>query len=87
MALYGVAEAKDNLPSLIAKAEAGEQVIITRHGKPAVELKPVRQAPAQRDPEAVSAAYERLRQLRESLPRTAVTSLELKRLDQEEYDR
>jgi prevent-host-death family protein len=83
MALYGVAEAKDNLSSLIAKAEAGEEVIITRHGKPSVELKVVRAE--QRDPEAVRAAFERARKLRESLPKVSITSLELKRLEQEDY--
>jgi prevent-host-death family protein len=35
---YSLAEA--NLPRLIDKALAGEQVIITRRGKPVVELRP-----------------------------------------------
>jgi prevent-host-death family protein len=43
MATYSVAEAKNRLPALIAAAERGEQVTITRYGKPVVELKPVAQ--------------------------------------------
>jgi len=37
---YSVADAKNRLPSLIDKALAGEQVVIIRRGKPAVELRP-----------------------------------------------
>ena len=38
MASYSVAMTKDNLSRLIDKALAGEEVIITRHGKPTVTL-------------------------------------------------
>ncbi|URW74389.1 type II toxin-antitoxin system Phd/YefM family antitoxin [Sphingomonas donggukensis] len=41
MATYSIAGAKDQLSRLIAAAEAGEHVVITRHGKPAVELRVV----------------------------------------------
>lgn len=41
MANYSVATTKDNLSSLIDKALAGEEVVITRHGKPTVELRVV----------------------------------------------
>jgi prevent-host-death family protein len=40
MTSYSVADAKTHLPSLIDKALAGEEVIVTRHGKPVVELRP-----------------------------------------------
>ena len=43
MANYSVAEAKNRLPSLIDKALEGEEVVITRHGKPVAELRPSRQ--------------------------------------------
>lgn len=33
-----VAEFKDNASAFIAAAEAGEDIVITRHGKPAVRL-------------------------------------------------
>lgn len=39
-----VAEAKAKLSELIARAEAGEEVIIARDGKPAVVLKPAGRA-------------------------------------------
>jgi len=42
MASYSVAEAKNRLPSLINKAMSGEEVVITRHGKPVVEIRPKR---------------------------------------------
>ena len=39
MARFSVADAKNKLPSLIDLAIEGEEVIITRHGKPVVELR------------------------------------------------
>jgi antitoxin (DNA-binding transcriptional repressor) of toxin-antitoxin stability system len=41
MPTYSVAEAKNNLSELIDRALKGEGVLITRHGKPVVEFKPV----------------------------------------------
>jgi prevent-host-death family protein len=41
MAEHSVADARNNLSALIGKALEGEQVIITRHGQPVVELRPV----------------------------------------------
>jgi len=40
VATYSVADAKNRLPSLIDKVLAGEEVIITRRGKPVVEVRP-----------------------------------------------
>jgi prevent-host-death family protein len=45
MSTYSVAEAKNKLPQLINRALAGEGVVITRHGRPVVELKPVKANP------------------------------------------
>jgi prevent-host-death family protein len=42
MSQHSVAEAKNHLSDLIDRTIAGEAVIITRHGHPVVELKPVR---------------------------------------------
>lgn len=44
-----VTDAKGQLTELVRRAEAGEEVVLTRHGRPAVRLVPVK-APA--DPEA-----------------------------------
>jgi prevent-host-death family protein len=41
MSQHSVVEAKNNLSELIARALKGESVVITRHGKPVVELKAV----------------------------------------------
>ncbi|MBX9700959.1 MAG: type II toxin-antitoxin system prevent-host-death family antitoxin [Acetobacteraceae bacterium] len=48
MAQYSVAEAKNRLTALIAAAERGEAVTITRHGKPVVEIKALDPAMAHR---------------------------------------
>jgi prevent-host-death family protein len=45
MTTHSVADAKNHLPQLIDRALAGEQVVITRHGHPVVELKPVTPPP------------------------------------------
>lgn len=81
MAHYSVAQAKNGLSGLIARAEAGEEVIITRHGKAAVELRAVQAAA--REPKAMMAW---LKQRRESRPGIELTSLELKRLDAADYE-
>jgi prevent-host-death family protein len=41
MGTHSVAEAKNKLSELIDRALEGEGVVITRHGRPVVELKPV----------------------------------------------
>ncbi|HPA37480.1 MAG TPA: type II toxin-antitoxin system Phd/YefM family antitoxin [Phenylobacterium sp.] len=41
MSHHSVVEAKNNLSDLIERALRGEPVVITRHGKPVVELKAV----------------------------------------------
>ncbi|MBX3483260.1 type II toxin-antitoxin system Phd/YefM family antitoxin [Phenylobacterium sp.] len=52
MSRYSVVEAKNNLSELIARARKGEEVVITRHGSPVVEIKPVQaaQRPPRRTP-------------------------------------
>jgi prevent-host-death family protein len=44
MSSHSVAEARNNLSDLIARAERGEEVVITRHGHAVVELRPVQPA-------------------------------------------
>ena len=70
MANYGVAEAKNKFTHLLERVEDGERIIITRHGKVIAEI--VKAAPAEpsRDvsEEAIAAALENLRRVRESLP-------------------
>lgn len=40
MTCYSVAEAKNNLPRLLDRMLAGEEVVITRRGKPIARLNP-----------------------------------------------
>jgi prevent-host-death family protein len=40
MADYSIAEAKNNLPKLVDRAVAGEEVTITRRGKPVAKIVP-----------------------------------------------
>jgi antitoxin (DNA-binding transcriptional repressor) of toxin-antitoxin stability system len=47
MSEHSVAEARDNLSKLIERALNGEAVVITRHGKPLIEFKPVQAPPRQ----------------------------------------
>lgn len=37
-----VSEAKAQLTDLVRRAEAGDEVVLTRHGQPAVRLTPIR---------------------------------------------
>jgi antitoxin (DNA-binding transcriptional repressor) of toxin-antitoxin stability system len=82
MARYSIATTKDKLSSLIDKALAGEEVIITRHGKPVVELNVV--GDAKPIPQSRTEAFARLRQFQKSLPLMSTSYLELKRMDEAE---
>lgn len=79
MASYGVAEAKNNFTHLLDRVEEGERVVITRHGKPVAEIRPL--APERPLPTEAErrAAFERLRKMRDSLPPATQTSVELLR--------
>ena len=45
MTVHSVAEAKNRLCELIDRALAGEGVVVTRHGRPVVEIRPVQALP------------------------------------------
>lgn len=74
MSRYSVADAKNGLSSLIDSAMAGDEVVITRHGKPVVELRPI--AAQRRSPDK---GLDALRAFRESGPTLDITSVELLR--------
>ena len=46
MSKHSIAEARNRFSELIARAEKGEEVIITRHGQPIVRLAAVAEQPA-----------------------------------------
>ena len=72
MTSYSVAEAKNTLPKLIDRALQGEEVVITRHGKPVAELKPAsrRAAPG-------TGTHEWLRARTRARPGVGLTSVEI----------
>jgi prevent-host-death family protein len=53
MGNHSVAEAKNKLPELIDRALKGEDVVITRHGRPVVELRPIPEPVRPVTPEAL----------------------------------
>jgi prevent-host-death family protein len=56
-----IAEAKSQFSSLVDRAVAGEETIITRHGKPVAKVVPVRQP---HDPERTRKVLEQIIELR-----------------------
>ena len=52
-----VTDAKAQLTELVRRAEAGDEIVLTRHGHPAVRLVPVKK---RRDWNAIRAAIEEL---------------------------
>lgn len=48
-----VTEAEEQLTELVRRAEAGEEIILTRHGHAAVRLEPIRTVPDRRTRRAV----------------------------------
>ena len=73
MTTYSVADAKSGLPRLIDRALEGEEVVISRHGRPVAELRPI-----QARPRAGSVAtYEWLKSRRGERQPVGVTSVEL----------
>jgi prevent-host-death family protein len=75
----GVLEAKNRLSELLAAAERGEEVVITRRGEPVARLEPVRK---RMSPEEAEALMRRVRERRESLGFT--TTWEELRADRDE---
>jgi prevent-host-death family protein len=51
MRTHSIVEAKNHLSELIERALAGEGVVITRHGRPVVELRPIAQPAREVTPE------------------------------------
>jgi prevent-host-death family protein len=60
MTAVGVFEAKTHLSDLIDRVEAGEEITITRRGKPVARLAPVVQ-PVKMSPGEIVAAFAELR--------------------------
>ncbi|MBP8297830.1 MAG: type II toxin-antitoxin system Phd/YefM family antitoxin [Burkholderiales bacterium] len=67
-----VAEAKAHLSELLARVEGGEELVITRRGRPVAQLSPVR--PVKRPPD-----WQAIRTFRESQPAMATSANDLVR--------
>ena len=72
MSTCTVAEAKAHLSELLARVENGEDLVITRRGRPVAQLSPVR--PVKRPPD-----WQAIRAFRESLPAMATSANDLVR--------
>lgn len=72
MTTYSVADAKNRLPQLIDRALDGEEVVITRRGKPVVELRPASPRPA-----PPAGTHEWLFERTRSRPGVGLTSVQL----------
>lgn len=64
----GIYEARASLSQLVERALAGEDVVITRHGKPAVRLVPVEDPLPPRKPGALKGLFEVTDEFFEPLP-------------------
>jgi prevent-host-death family protein len=68
MANVSVYNARAEFSRLIERALAGEEIVITRRGKPAVRLVPVEPAPPKRKPGALKGLFEVTDEFFEPLP-------------------
>lgn len=74
ISVYSVADARNALPALIDRALQGEEVVITRRGKPVVELRP---APASGGSAPSVGAHAWLRARRRGRKGVGLTSVEI----------
>lgn len=82
MSVYSIAQAKDQLSKLIDQALAGEEVTITRHGKPVAELRPARAAGSGRlSPELI----DRIAARAKSLPSLGEDAVDIIRRMRDDY--
>lgn len=84
MGIYSIAEAKDRLSSLVKKAETGEDVAITRHGKVVAYLRPAAEDAHRRpSPEFIEKLVERAK----SRPRSGENVVDIiRRMRDGEWD-
>ena len=75
MPTIAVDDARTQLPRLIDRALAGEEIVIARDGRPLVRLVPVEEAPA-RKPGALKGLFEVPGSFFEPLPDEAVAAFE-----------
>lgn len=84
MPSYSIAAGQKRLPDLVDRALAGEEVILTREGQPAVELRAVPPSATEAQRGRNAKGLRLLRKHRESMPAMTTPYLELKRMEEEE---
>lgn len=67
MAEYGTFEAKNKLSELLDRVEAGEEITITRHGKPVARLAPAGQERSDEQKARAREAMKKIRAMREEV--------------------
>jgi prevent-host-death family protein len=67
MTTVGAFEAKNTLGSLLDRVEAGEEILITRHGKPSAVLSAAPRPRSEADIARARAALERMTQRRKQM--------------------
>lgn len=73
MPVYGAFEAKNKLSELLDRASRGEEVVISRRGKPEVRIVPITEdSTAQKNAERASSAIEHIRETRAMLRKKGV---------------
>jgi prevent-host-death family protein len=86
MAEISVYHARAEFSRLIARALAGEDIVITRRGKPAVRLVPVEEARPKRRPGALKGVFEVTDEFFEPLPKEILDAFYDSPLDPAEPD-
>jgi prevent-host-death family protein len=74
MQTVGAFEAKTHFSQLLDRVEAGEEIIITRHGEPVAKLAPIKPI---RDQQAIQALIEEIRATRKGRRLGSVSIKEL----------
>jgi prevent-host-death family protein len=80
MKSYSVAEAKAKFSEVLELAASGEEVRVTKHGKPYVRLTPETGGPSIQSQALQKIDWDRLKRLRESLPKLDISAVDLVRL-------
>lgn len=83
MSSHSVAEAKNRFSELIDLALKGEQVVITRHGQPVIEFRPVQPSPGPVTPEAL--AWLERHRIRPSKPQAEDSGTFVSRMRDEDW--
>jgi prevent-host-death family protein len=80
MKSYSVAEAKAKFSEVLELAAAGEDVLVTKYGKPYVRLAVPQPAEQQAELKVIQKMdWDRLRKLRESMPQLNISAVDLVR--------